>query len=120
MLFFGTAVVCVTLGMFWGIQMAASSNHLMAPAHAHLNLVGWVTMGLFGVYYHLVPEAAARGLAKIHYVLALGGVVAMVPGIAIALSGGGETFAILGSILTALSMLVFLFTVLREARSAAA
>ena len=112
--FFVAGALCVTLGMFWGIQMSVSHDHGMAPAHAHLNLVGWVTMALFGVYYTLTPSAAASGLAKLHLVLAVAGVVAMVPGIAIAVSNGGEAMAAIGSILTAASMLVFLYTVARH------
>jgi len=53
--FFTTAALCVLIGMAWGIQMAATGDHSLSPAHAHLNLVGWVTMGLFGLYYHNVP-----------------------------------------------------------------
>lgn len=112
--FFIVGVLCVTIGMLWGIHMAISGDHTMGGAHAHLNLVGWVTMGLFGVYYTLTPSAAASVLAKIHFALAVAGVVVMVPGIAIALKGGSEGMAAAGSILTALSMLIFLFTVFKN------
>jgi len=43
--FFATAALCVLAGMVWGIQMGVSGNMTEAPAHAHLNLVGWATMG---------------------------------------------------------------------------
>lgn len=112
--FFATGVVAVTLGMLWGVQMSISHDHALAPAHAHLNLVGWVTMGLFGTYYAITPQAAASGLAKLHYLVALLGVIAMVPGIALAISGQGEAFAAIGSLLTLASMLIFLFTVSRH------
>ena len=112
--FFATGALAVTVGMLWGIQMSISQDHALAPAHAHLNLVGWATMGLFGTYYALTPHAAASGLAKIHYVIALLGIVAMVPGIALAITGQGELFAAIGSLLTLASMLVFLYTVFRH------
>ena len=48
--FFASGVVYVCLGMIFGSQMAASDDFTFAPAHAHLNLVGWVTMALFGIY----------------------------------------------------------------------
>ncbi len=113
-MFFVTAAICVTIGMGWGIVMAASHNHVMAGAHAHLNLVGWATMALFGVYYTLTPQAAETKLARAHYVLALAGVVLMVPGIALATLQRGEGLAVAGSVLTAASMLVFLYTVIRN------
>jgi hypothetical protein len=55
--FFLAAVLCVAGGMVWGIQMAASGDHAMVGAHAHLNLVGWATLALFGIYYRLTPQA---------------------------------------------------------------
>ena len=45
------------------------------PAHAHLNLIGWSTLGLFGIYYHLVPYAGETLLARIHFAVATGGVL---------------------------------------------
>jgi len=110
-LFFVTAAVAVLLGMVWGIQMSASGDHSLSGAHAHLNLIGWVTMGLFGVYYHVVPEAADHKLAKLHYPLALAGLVVIVPGIVMALRETGDTLAKVGSLLTVLSMLLFVFIV---------
>ncbi len=112
--FFVAAVLCVTAGMFWGIHMAISGDHIMAPAHAHLNLIGWTTMGLFGLYYTVTPQAADTLLAKIHLGFALLGVLCIVPGIAMAVSSGGEALAAIGSILTVISMLIFLVTVARN------
>ena len=112
--FFIFGILCVTLGMFWGIQMSISGDHSLGGAHAHLNLVGWVTMALFGVYYTLTPAAAASRLAKIHLLVAVAGVVVMIPGIIIALRQGGDQMAAAGSILTAISMLIFLYTVFRH------
>ena len=111
--FFGSAVVYVTCGMLFGLWMSGSHDHTLASAHAHLNLVGWVTMGLFGVYYHLVPAAATSPLAKLHFALATVSVWLMVPGIILAIRGQTELLAILGSFAALLSMLLFLFTVVR-------
>lgn len=109
--FYLAGVICVSLGMIWGIQMSASTDHTLAGAHAHLNLVGWVTLALFGVYYHLTPHAAVTTLAKVHLSVAIAGVCVMVPGIAIAIQGQTPLPAIIGSFLTLLSMLIFLYTV---------
>lgn len=112
--FFATAVLAVTGGMVWGIVMAATHDHTLAGAHAHLNLVGWATMALFGVYYALTPQAAQGVMPKLHYALALSGLLTLVPGIAFAITGNGEGLATIGSFLTLGSMLVFLATVLRH------
>lgn len=107
------AALCVVGGMVWGLQMAASEHHAMLGAHAHLNLVGWATMALFGFYYRLTPAAAAGRLPWIHLACALGGVGLMVPGIAVATAGGAPGLAIAGSVLTFASMLLFLLTLIR-------
>ncbi|WP_420569144.1 hypothetical protein [Thalassovita sp.] len=105
------AVISVVLGMAWGIQMSASQNHDLSPAHAHLNLIGWVTMAIFAVYYHLVPAAAQGLLAKLHLAVAAAGLIIIVPGIVMALTQQGEALAKIGSMLTLLSMVMFLAVV---------
>jgi hypothetical protein len=35
--------------------------------HAHLNLLGWVTLALFGLYYRAFPAAADTTLAKAQF-----------------------------------------------------
>ncbi|WP_137701308.1 hypothetical protein [Marimonas lutisalis] len=117
--FFATGTVAVTLGMVWGIQMSATHDHTLSGAHAHLNLVGWATMALMGLYYHVTPAAAEKALAKVHYLVALAGLVIMIPGIVQAIRQTGETLAKVGSILTLLSMVIFLVTVMMNARRTA-
>ncbi|MDX2483628.1 MAG: hypothetical protein QNK42_08195 [Pseudodonghicola sp.] len=109
------ALLWVILGMIWGIQMAATQDHSLAPAHAHLNLVGWVTFAIFAFYYQLVPGSDAGLLPKLHIAAAVPGVGLMIPGIAMALTKQGETLAQIGSLLTLISILIFALVVLRSA-----
>jgi len=60
------------------------------------------------VFYHLTPSAAERILSRVHFGLATVGLWIMVPGIGIAVTGGGEGPAVAGSLLTAAAMLTFL------------
>jgi predicted membrane channel-forming protein YqfA (hemolysin III family) len=113
-LFFASAGLAALIGMAWGIQMSASGDHALSPAHGHLNLIGFVTMAVFGTYYALTPRAAATRLALLHYGLTLAAVVVLVPGIVMALSAQGEGLAKAGSVLTLASMALFLYTVLRH------
>lgn len=101
-------------GMVWGIQMAATGDHTLSPAHGHLNLVGWVSLVLFAFYYHTVPVAAESRLSRLHLGLAVVGVVLMVPGIVMAISASGEALAKAGSVVTLLSMITFGAVVLRS------
>ncbi|GAA3859567.1 hypothetical protein [Celeribacter arenosi] len=112
--FFALGVLCALIGMAWGIQMSATANHALSPAHAHLNLIGWVTMALMGAYYTLTPAAASTRLAKIHLALTTAGVIIIVPGIVMALTQQGETAAKIGSVLTIAGMICFGVNVLRH------
>lgn len=65
--FLRIAVVYILLGVTLGIVMAASHDYTLRPVHAHVNLVGWASMGLFGLFYRFVPAAAESALAKAHF-----------------------------------------------------
>lgn len=113
-IFLTLATLAALMGMVWGIQMAASHDHSLAPGHAHLNLLGWVSFAIFGFYYHLVPEAAQGLLPRVHLVLAVAGVVILVPGIALAINDVSEVPAQIGSVLTLASMATFAAVVVRS------
>ena len=112
--FFLVAALCATLGMVWGIQMSASHDHTLSPAHGHLNLLGWVSMGMFGVYYAVTPHAADTTSARVHFWMALGGVALIAPGIALAIAEITEALAVAGSVLSIAAFLVFLSVVFRN------
>ena len=61
------AVLYLIAGVSLGIGMAASGDHSFHPVHAHLNLLGFVLMTLFGLFYRVVPAAAETKLAKAHF-----------------------------------------------------
>jgi len=65
--FLRIAVLYIIVGVALGIYMGASGDHSMHPVHAHLNLLGWVAMSLFGLFYRVVPAAAESTLAKVHF-----------------------------------------------------
>lgn len=112
--FFVLGVLFALIGMAWGIQMSATHDHTLSPAHGHLNLVGFVAFSVFGSYYALSPSASATGLAKLHFALSILAVVVLVPGIAMAITENGEALAKIGSILALLSMALFGYVVLRH------
>ena len=111
--FFFTAILYLMTGMVWGIVMAASGDHSLMPAHAHLNLVGGILSALAGFYYHLVPKASEHWLAKGHFALATLGILTMVPGLALVLMGYSEALAKTGAIFTLGAMILFATNVLK-------
>ena len=61
------AVVYWVIAVAWGIYMGASGDHTDMPVHAHLNLLGWVSLGLCAIIYALAPHLAETVLAKVHF-----------------------------------------------------
>jgi cbb3-type cytochrome oxidase subunit 1 len=107
-------ILFAIVGMCLGIYMAGSDDHTLAPLHAHINLVGWVTMFLAGLFYFVRPECQGR-MAMLHLALAVIGLLILAPGLAGVLLGyldWGRPLAAIGSILTLASMLVFGFIVI--------
>ncbi|HVM78047.1 MAG TPA: cytochrome-c oxidase [Stellaceae bacterium] len=116
-LFLRVAVLYVLSGMGLGIFMAMTQDHSMMPAHAHINLVGWVSMALYALVYRAWPEAAEGGAAWTHFWLANIGTLTLVIGVSGIYAGYPESFeavAGVGSILTLLSMLLFAAIVFRR------
>ena len=109
-LFFKTAIVFLILGIAAGLQMAISGDHGAFPAHAHINLLGWVTSAIFGGYYALNPAKAARRIALVHYGLYTLGLVVMLPALYLMLAQGQtaiEPVVAAGSMIVAAAILVF-------------
>ncbi|HVZ45537.1 MAG TPA: hypothetical protein VHA82_17130 [Ramlibacter sp.] len=65
--FLRLAVLYLVLGIVLGNVMGMSGDHSMMPVHVHLNLLGWVTMGLFGLFYRAWPAAGMTKLAKLQF-----------------------------------------------------
>src|SRR5215207_2267581 len=104
---FRLAVLCVIAGMAMGIGMAVSQDHSIMPAHAHLNLLGWVSLFLFGIYYERRPSLDSSRLALVQVsIWSLGTVVLTAAVAAIHLGytaadavAGIASLALLGSML---------------------
>lgn len=120
---FPVAVLMVLAGMGWGIHMAMSQDHATMPAHAHLNLLGWVSLFLMGVFYRLHPTLDRSRLALLQVVIWIVGTVVLVAGVFIIYSGdpeAGEPFATAGSLIVFADMAFFFLLVLRGERAVAA
>src|SRR5690348_7030652 len=97
--FVGTGIVLALVGMAMGIDMGMAQNFTYAPVHAHLNLVGWVTLVLFGFAYRL--EIARKDVwASVHYVIAAIGAVVFPIGIYFSMARQQEVVVTVGALLT--------------------
>jgi hypothetical protein len=104
--FVGVGIVAALAGMLLGIVMGVSQNFTLTPAHAHINLVGWASLSVFGLAYR-AGIAKNDHWAVVHFWIATAGAVVLPVGIALAVTKGEPTTAIIGSLLTLASMLLF-------------
>lgn len=71
--FLVAAAACMVAGVSLGIAMGIAHDFHLAPVHAHVNLLGWTSLGLMGLTYRAWPELAeARGLALTQFTLSVG------------------------------------------------
>ena len=61
------AVVYLVIGMTLGVGMGMSHNFLFRSVHAHVNLLGWVSLALAALVFHVFPETARTRLATIWF-----------------------------------------------------
>jgi cbb3-type cytochrome oxidase subunit 1 len=112
---FKIAVIFAIAGFAMGIGMAISHNHSIMPAHAHLALMGWVSMFLFGLYYRLHPSVDRRVLAYAQASTWALGTLILVIGVAQIYLGNvtGEKIAAVGSSIVLVALLMFAGLVFR-------
>jgi formate/nitrite transporter FocA (FNT family) len=113
------AAVILLAGMLAGIFMGIKQDFTLAPAHAHLNLVGGVLLFLFGLYYRLIPAAGKSALAKVQGWLHIVGAIVFPLGVAIVVLKGESLIAlpIIGSLIVVAAMALFAVIVFRTAQA---
>ena len=120
----GTLMMCVSvvillIGMLAGIAMGIEQDFMLAPAHAHLNLIGGVLLFLFGLYYWLVPAAGSSILARVQGWLHIVGAILFPAGVALVLLKGPSLIAapIVGSLIVTVAMALFAVIVFQTSRA---
>lgn len=113
--FFVIGILFALTGMGLGTFMGMTQDFTLTPVHAHINLVGWATHFLFGLYYRGEPGNAEGILPNAHFLCAAIGGVLLPIGIIGAVTGNAtvELFVMPGIFLTLASMSLFLIVVIR-------
>jgi heme/copper-type cytochrome/quinol oxidase subunit 1 len=120
--FIRSSLVWLGVGVLLGVSMAWwPADHLIyRPAHAHANLLGFVSMMIFGVAYHVIPRFSgaalrSRTLAAIHLWLANLGLTGLVVGWSLRPWAGaaGATLIHVGAGLSAAGTFLFIYNIWR-------
>jgi cytochrome c oxidase cbb3-type subunit 1 len=109
--------VGVTLGVVMAVHPAAVA---FRPAHLHANLLGFVSMMIFGVAYHVMPRFTGRPLhsiraATLHLWVANLGLAGMVSGFILRVYRWSPGAALLagGGVLSAAGAFLFIYNIWR-------
>jgi cbb3-type cytochrome oxidase subunit 1 len=102
--FIRSSLLWLGFGVVLGLWLTFDAGRALAyrPAHLHVNMLGFVSMMIFGVAYHVLPRFAgrplrSRALAGVHLVLANAGLALMVAGFFIRVSDHAIGLAVLGT-----------------------
>ena len=125
--FLRASLVWLALGVSLGVGMAVEPAWILyRPAHVHMNLVGFVTMMIFGVAYHVIPRFTGRSLhsraiAGAQFWLCNAGLAAMASGFVLRphFGGAGGAALIGGGVLEAAGAYAFVYNIWRTLGSAA-
>ena len=105
------AALCLVVGVSMGVFMGAAHDFTLMPVHAHLNLLGWTSLALFGLVHRAYPQLGEHRSAKLHLALCAPSAVLLPAGIAVAVLAEQPGLAIAASLLWLAGCLVFLFQI---------
>jgi len=112
--FIQIAVVYLVIGGTLGLYMGLTTQFALAPVHAHVALLGWLSLAVAGLIYRLYPAAGRTRLAQLHFWLHNVGLPLFMVGLASLLSGvegmlpmaaGGASVVLLGLVAFAVNVL---------------
>ncbi len=113
--FIKAAVIYGVVALALGVYMGATHELSLLTVHSHLSLLGWVTLAICGMYYQLVPGAAERALAKVHFWTANAGLIVLSASLVLKSQGvsAADVGAGIGSVLSLIALAMFLYVVFR-------
>jgi cbb3-type cytochrome oxidase subunit 1 len=62
-----TAIAFFAVGIALGMYMGITHDFSLVHVHVHINLLGWVALGLIGLLYAAYPSLQQGWLPQLHY-----------------------------------------------------
>lgn len=86
-IFLVTGALWLLVGIGLGICMGAREDYTLGPVHAHINLLGFTLMTIFGIAYRVIPKLAENLWARVHFWLHEVGVLVVLVSLFLLASG---------------------------------
>ncbi len=122
--FIKSAMVYFMLAIILGLHMSVSgTQYPYMPIHAHFNLLGWMSMMIYGVGYHILPRFSGRPLyseklAEWQVYLANIGLIGMAIGWIVKSSRGDTKILFIFSLVEAAAAMFFVFNMFKTIKAA--
>lgn len=115
--FFAAAALYAMIGVCWGLAMSISKDHATYSAHAHLNMLGWISLALMGTFYAVLGQGVANWVKLVNFSLSNLGVICMISGLYLYLGQKGPAsifgpLLAVGGLSVVAGFLLFGFTVI--------
>ena len=120
------AIIYFLIAILLGLHMSvAGPVYPWMPIHAHFNLLGWMSMMIYGVGYHILPRFSGKplfsdGLAMAQLWLANIGLVGMAAGWWVRSENGSNTVLLIFSLVESLAIVFFAVNMLKTIKAAPA
>ncbi len=118
--FIKSGLIYLALGVGMGTWMGFSPNAIIyRPAHVHLNLLGFTSMVIFGVAYHVIPRFTghplhSRRIAEVHWWVSNVGLVVLIGGfLFVPWLPSARAWIEVGATLSATGVLLFIYNLWR-------
>jgi cytochrome c oxidase cbb3-type subunit 1 len=122
--FIKAAMVYFVLAMLLGIHMSSTGAvYPSMPIHVHFNLLGWISMMVYGVAYHILPRFSGQPLwneklSVWHFWLANIGLIGMAFGWILIGDPGGGTILYIFAIVEGVSVVCFALNMFNTVKAA--
>lgn len=117
------SVIYFIAGAFVGLVMILSPGETgyYVSSHTHLNLLGFMSMMIYGVGYHILPKFSGRNIyspmiMNAQFWIGNAGLVGMVAGWLV-LGGDVSPVMIISALLSLTSVVLFAFNILKTIKS---
>lgn len=120
--FIRASLVWLGVGVAIGVSIAFFPGAALVyrPAHVHANLLGFVSMMIFGVAYHVIPRFSGnplhdRRLGPVHLWAANAGLLLLVSGwfVRVRAAAGGDALLRAGALVSAVGVGLFIYNLWR-------
>jgi len=121
------SVLYFACGSIMGVAMLLwpENSGYYISSHVHLNLLGFMSMMIYGVGYHILPKFSGRhihspGIMKVQLWLSNSGLIGMAiswPFVAAGSAGALQTLLILSAFLSLIAVVLFAYNILKTIKA---